>query len=255
MAAVAAARRLRPTTARGPRYGVVGSVLFHGLIFAAALFTFHRNLETPQDSHIVPVELVTIADQTNVATQAPEPEKMERPEPVIEPPPEPQLQEVEPAPIPPVPKFDIAKEKPKPVEPPKPNFDDLLNKLTAPEKPVKNAKAAPRAIPGVGNSNLMTADLADSLRSQIYRCWSPPVGAPNANDLVVNFDLTLSPDGRPLTATSDDLTSGNGFTKAAAEAARRAIYQCAPYRLPPERYGQWREISPLRFDPRQMMER
>ena len=41
----------------------------------------------------------------------------------------------------------------------------------------------------------MTADLADALKSQIYRCWSPPVGAPNANDLVVDFDLQLNPDG------------------------------------------------------------
>ncbi|HKY18129.1 MAG TPA: cell envelope integrity protein TolA [Rhizomicrobium sp.] len=245
---MAAARRMRPTTARGPRYGVVGSVLFHGLIFAAALFTFHRNLETPQDSHIVPVELVTIADQTNVATQAPEPEKMERPEPVIEPPPEPQLQEVEPAPIPPVPKFDIAKEKPKPVEPPKPNFDDLLNKLTAPEKPVRNAKQAPRAIPGMGNSNLMTADLMTALQSMIYRCYSPPTGVPNPNDLVVTYSMTLNRDG--MVARAQLLTQGgNSYTRAGAEAANRAIYACQPYRLPPERYDEWREITRMTFHP------
>ena len=77
VAAQAALRRQRPTTARGPRFGVVGSVLFHGLIFAAALFTFHRNFETPEDSHVVPVDLVTIADKTDVAAQAPQaqPEK------------------------------------------------------------------------------------------------------------------------------------------------------------------------------------
>jgi hypothetical protein len=48
--------------------------------------------------------------------------------------------------------------------------------------------------------------------------------------------------------------AGNGYTRAAAEAASRAIYQCQPYRLPADRYSVWREISPLRFDPRQMME-
>ena len=41
--------------------------------------------------------------------------------------------------------------------------------------------------------------------------------------------------------------------RAAAEAAMRAIYQCQPYRLPASRYGQWRDIDPLRFDPRDMM--
>ena len=38
-----------------------------------------------------------------------------------------------------------------------------------------------------------------------------------------------------------------------AEAASRAIYQCAPYNLPAKRYSEWREINPLRFDPREMM--
>ena len=50
-------------------------------------------------------------------------------------------------------------------------------------------------IQGIGAANAMTADLADALKSQIYQCWSPPVGAPNADDLVVDFDLSLNPDG------------------------------------------------------------
>jgi len=44
-----------------------------------------------------------------------------------------------------------------------------------------------------------------------------------------------------------------GYTRAASEAASRAVYQCQPYRLPADRYSLWREINPLRFDPRQMM--
>jgi hypothetical protein len=267
VAAATALRRMRPTTARGPRYGVALSALFHGLIFAAALFTFHRNFETPEDSHVVPVDLVTIADQTNVAAQAPpapEPEKMDRPQPVLEAPPEPQMQEVEPAPEPPMPQFDVAKEKPKPVDKPVEakktpavDFNALLNKLTAPEKPVKNAKPGPRVIEGVGAGNLMTADLADALKSQIYRCWSPPTGAPDARDLIVDYDLSLNPDGTvgrlQMTPGTAAQAAGNSYTRAAAEAASRAIYQCQPYRLPPDRYNVWREINPMRFDPRQMM--
>src|SRR5260221_10600734 len=104
-AAAAAPRRARPTTARGPRYGMALSALFHGTIFAAALFTFHRSFDTPQDNHVVPVDLVTIAEQTNIVAQAPpapEPQKMDTPPPALEPPPEPQLQELEPAPVPPM---------------------------------------------------------------------------------------------------------------------------------------------------------
>jgi hypothetical protein len=246
--------------------GAAGSLVFHALIFAAALFSFHRSLSTPEDTHVVPVDLVTIADQTNVAAQAPpEPQKLiDRPPPVLEAPPEPQLQDVEPAPLPPVPQFDVAKEKPKPVEKPQPtrkemaqDFNALLNKLTTPEKPVKTAKEGPRVIQGIGTGNLMTADLADALKSQMYRCWSPPTGAPDARDLVVEYDLALNPDGTvgrlQLTPGSTAQAATNNYTRAAAEAASRAVYQCQPYRLPPDRYNLWREINPLRFDPRQMM--
>src|ERR1700761_1861990 len=90
--------RVGATTAHGPRYGVALSAIFHALIFAAAFLTFSRNLSTPEETHVVPVDLVTIAEKTNVAAQAPptpEPEKMDRPQPVLEAPPEPQMQEVE----------------------------------------------------------------------------------------------------------------------------------------------------------------
>ena len=30
---------------------------------------------------------------------------------------------------------------------------------------------------------------------------------------------------------------------------------CQPYKLPADRYNQWREIDPLHFDPRQMLGR
>ena len=235
---------------------------------AAALFTFHRSFDTPEDSHVVPVDLVTIADKTNVAAQAPpapEPQKMDMPAAgAWKPPPEPQMQEVEPAPEPPMPEFKIAKEKPEPVDKPPAHqerdgqdFNALLNKLTAPDKPAKNAKAGPRVIQGIGAGN------HDDRRSG--RCAQEP-------------DLSLlDPAGRRARrprpgggfrsapqsrrhggAAADDAgtaaqAAGNRYTRAAAEAASRAIYQCQPYRLPPDRYNQWREINPLRFDPRQMM--
>ena len=268
--AAAVYRRSQATTEQGPCYGVVLAAAFHILIFSAALLTFQRNFDTPEDSNVVPVDLVTIADVTNVAAQAPpapeqQMEKMDIPVPANEPPPDPVMQEVEPAPEPPMPKFEIQKEVKKPVEkpaPPKKNpaqdFAALLNKLTAPEKPVKNAKPAERAIQGIGSGNAMTANIADALKSQIYRCWSPPMGAPDARDLVVDYALRLNQDGTvatlQLTPGTQVMAASNAYTSAAAEAASRAIYQCQPYRLPADRYNVWREINPLRFDPRQMMQ-
>ena len=77
-------------------------------------------------------------------------------------------------------------------------------------------------------------------------------------ELVVDFDLFLNQDGSvarapQLTASSQSAASSDSFTKAAADAAQRAIYECAPYKLPSDRYSQWREINPFHFDPRQMM--
>ena len=254
-----------PTTAAGPRAGLVLSVLLHAALIGATYFTWARMLDATPESHSVPVDLITVTDQTNVAAMAPPPPptppKIEIPEPTIEVPPPPLLS-IEPAPEPPMPEIKIQEEpkkvedQPKPPDKPKQNSQDftaLLNKLTATPKTPPNAKAGPRVVQGIGQANAMTADLADALKSQIYRCWSPPVGAPNAADLVVDFDLTLNNDGTPARATSDALSSSNPYTRAAAEAARRAIFQCQPYRLPQERYTQWQEISPLRFDPRQMM--
>jgi len=106
---------------------------------------------------------------------------------------------------------------------------------------------------GIGAQNAMTMDLADALRNEIAQCWSPPVGAPNPAELVVNFELFLNPDGsiaRPPQLTGQ---SGSGaYAAAAAEAARRAIYTCAPYKLPADRYSQWRDIT-FTFDPRKWM--
>jgi len=252
----------RPTTARGPRAGLAISLLLHAGLIAATWFTFRNMMELPE-SHMVPVDLV-VAEQTNVRAEAPPqpPEKIEIPKPELTPPALPQFADAEPAPEPPVPQFNIVKPKTEeqPQKPPQPakkqvvaEADALLNKILAQTKAPKNAKAGPRVIPGTGMQNMATADLADALKSQIYRCWSPPVGAPNANDLVVDFDVVLNRDGSIARADSAALGSGNPYTLAAAEAARRAVFECQPYHLPPGRYDQWHEINPLRFDPRQMM--
>ena len=257
----------RPTTERGSGAGIALSLLLHAALIGATYFTWSRMLDVTPESHAVPVDLITVTDQTNVAAMAPPPPptppKEEIPQPPVEPPPS-QLMDVEPAPEPPMPDIKIKPEPKEVEETPKPpeekpkkqpsqDFAALLNKLTATPKTPPNAKVGPRVVQGIGAANAMTADLADALKSQIYQCWSPPVGAPNASDLVVDFDLSLNPDGTPASATSSALSSGNPYTRAAAEAARRAIFQCQPYRLPQDRYSQWRQISPLRFDPRQMM--
>jgi hypothetical protein len=232
----------------------------------------------------VPVDLVTVADKTNIAPTvqkiAPKPAEVPTPPPQPVPPtpkPAPQPDEdSEPAPVPsqpvlprkePLPK-PVVKPQPAPQTPPAPpkeakkpkadDFSSLLNKLTTPAATPRNARVADKTVKGAGAMNAATADIVDSLRSQIKPCWSPPVGAPKPEELVVDFDLFLNPDGsvaQPPQLTADSQSRmGDPYTRAAAEAARRAIYTCAPYKnLGAERYSQWREINPFHFDPRQMM--
>jgi len=261
-----AQRPPRPTTARGPRAGLAVSLLLHAALISATYLTWSRMVNVSEVSHAVPVDLITVTRVTNIAAMAPPPPptppKIEVPVPQMEAPALPQFNDVEPAPVPPIPQFKIQPEKKTEQQntetKQKQNSQDfaaLLNKLTAPAKTPPNVKVGPRTIQGIGAANAMTADLADALKSQIYQCWSPPVGAPNANDLVVDFDLRLNPDGTVASANSAALsnTNPNPYNRAAASAGEAAIFKCQPYKLPADRYSQWSEINPLRFDPRQMM--
>jgi len=244
--------RARPTTARQPVLGLPASLLLHGLGIASIFFVFNSSFAPPQESHAVPVELVQIEKVTNVAAAAPPPpadEPIKRDLSPLEPPPVPQMAEAEPAPDVKPPKFDVKEDKPKPPDT-RQDITSLLDQLTKPQKTTRTAAAATQS---VGLSNAMTASLADALRSQLRRCWSPIAGAPNPADQIVSFDLRLNRDGS--IASIETLTvSSNPYTAAAVSAAERAIYQCAPYHLPPNSYDQWQQFRPLRFDPRQMVQ-
>ena len=249
----------RPTTARNSYAGLVMSLALHMGLVAGTYITWRDMMNNiPQESHTIPVDLV-IAQNTNVAAEAPPPDKLDIPKPALEQPALPDFAKAEPAPVPPIPDIKIKPNKTdqdqdKAKKPTNQDFAALLNKLTAPQTAPKNAKPGTRTVQGIGNANLATASLVDSLRSQIARCWSPPVGAPNPNDLVVSFDLRLNRDGTvaslgELGETIARATSST-YTQAAVLAASRAIYQCQPYRLPQDSYTQWQEVNPLRFDPR-----
>jgi hypothetical protein len=242
------------------------SLALHGGLIAATWFTWNHMVQPTPESHAVPVDLI-ITKQTNIRAEAPPqpPEKIEIPKEAIDQPPMPPPPDVEPAPEPPVPQFKIVQPKTKVDQPDQPktrkqqiaDADAVLNKILAQAKVPPNAKAGPRIIQGVGNQSLATADLAAALFSMIKPCWNPPIGAPNPNDLVVDFELQLNSDGtvmgRPQLSGNSASAMGNPYTRAAAEAAMRAIYQCAPYKLPAARYNDWHD-SITHFDPRQMMQ-
>ncbi|HEY1708890.1 MAG TPA: hypothetical protein VGG10_11550 [Rhizomicrobium sp.] len=283
---------------QNPVAGFVGALLIHATIIAGALFTFAHKLDiVDQSPPIVAVDLVQIGKKTNIAptitkrqkieaekeveqptptpppTPVTPPKQEEAPPPPKPAPPEPKKEEEAPPEDKPVVVLKKPEPKPEPVvkaaapAPAKPEqskkkfdinnvmamLDNQQSKAAAP-----NAKVAKRSQRGFGEQSADTADLSTALASQIMACWSPPVGAPNGADLVVDFDLFLNQDGsvaRPpqLVGNSASDVARSPYTRAAAEAARRAIYTCAPYKLPANRYSDWQEINPFHFDPRQMM--
>ena len=257
--------RSRATADRAaPRLGVFASVLLHLALIASIFVSFSKKLDIPTDSlPVVPVDLVTVGEQTNIAPMvAPEPAAPPKPE-MLEPAPQPDMQ---------APKFEItpdAKPAPKKEESKKEQFAALLEQLTT--KPPANAKTGARTIQGVGAQTAMTADLATALMNQIRPCWSPPMGVKPSDLAVVAYEIRLTPDGRisgdiaPAmgmsevnTKTMDINTEAQKFAAiapmaAAQSAAKKAIRGCEPYKLPVNRYREWNDVI-LVFDPRQMVQ-
>jgi outer membrane biosynthesis protein TonB len=264
------------------RKGIIVSAALHMGVIGATMVTWPSAFSQSEEAlPIVPVELITIADATNIQATAreieppapdipepepaiaepePEPELVEalppEPLPELEPEPEPEPEEVaelEPEPDPP---------PPAPVEKPEPqrdefNLDSVIALLESRAPAAAPAPPADQTRAGIGDNSAMTMNLVDLLRTQMYQCWSPPIGSPNPEELIVEVNVYLAPNGGlarapQLSAASRAAAAGNPFMRAAAESALRAVNICAPYRnLPADQYGQWNEVRII-FDPTRM---
>lgn len=144
----------------------------------------------------------------------------------------------------------------RPVREPKPLLDigrvqALLNKT--PDQ--KTAESGVRKSDnGLSAAERLTLNEVDAFRAQMRRCWSPPAGAKQAENLVVQVRLSLTPAGLisagPVVVNRRLL--GDPFFRAAAESVLRAIRRCQPFAMPAEKYASWRNIE-LTFDPRKML--
>ena len=258
------------------RKGIIVSAALHVGVIGATMITWPSGLsQSDEVPPTVPIELITLADATNIQAtvretpppepepvvetvqetavpepEPPEPESLPEPLPELEPEPE-AVAEVEPEPDPPPPPMPV--EKP---EPPRERFnlDSVIALLDSRAESATPAQPAEETRRGIGDRNAMTMTLVDSLRTQMYECWSPPIGAPNPEELIVEVEVYLTPNGAlarapQLTAASRRAAAGNPYMRAAAESALRAVNTCVPYRnLPVDQYAQWSEIR-ITFDP------
>jgi hypothetical protein len=217
-----------------------------------------------------------------VAIPGPEPEPAPEPEPEPVPEPEPELAET-PAPEP-TPRVVTNPNRPKPrpeppravaaAEPPPPspvqapkaeepefNADDiaaLLNKQEPRGGGTPTPAAEPQTIGSIeGRAEAaMTQSEIAALKARLYQCWNPPVAVREAGALVVEVGISLLPDGSlagPPVINSVSMAS-DPLAQVAAEAAVRAVVQCAPFGdiLRPEKYAIWNQIDFV-FDPREML--
>ncbi|MBK66870.1 MAG: hypothetical protein CMP22_01920 [Rickettsiales bacterium] len=101
----------------------------------------------------------------------------------------------------------------------------------------------------------MTVTQLEALRRQLEGCWNVPIGAREADDLIVDVKLTVNPDKTVSSATiiDRDRYNSDGFFRAAADSALRAILsqECKTLVLPDGKYEQWKTIT-FRFNPSEM---
>ena len=102
-----------------------------------------------------------------------------------------------------------------------------------------------------GRDERMSADEIDAFIAQISRCWAPPVGGLGNDAIVVKLHIELKKNG---TLAEPPRVVNNGasrFFRPAADSAMRAVLQCQPYRMQPQKFSQWRSMV-LNFDPKEM---
>lgn len=208
--------------------------------------------ETPPPPAPVPVPPAPPEPAPVVAALPPQPPPQPKVEKKPEPPPEP----AEAKPLVPTPP------KAKPTPPPQTTVESILKSVekTKPrsepdqaEKVVKELAASPKSVTS-SLDNKMTVSEVEAVRRQIERYWNVPAGAKDAKNLVIDIHVVMNPDGTVRQATIVDQTrmASDGFFRAAAESAYRAIFLAQPLKLPPDKYSLWQDMT-LSFNPSQIL--
>jgi colicin import membrane protein len=139
----------------------------------------------------------------------------------------------------------------------------LLNKVpnsaaptpsSEPTEPTK-AKGPALGAPEGRDKQISASEIAmlkGRISSRLRGCWTVPSGGGGSDTPVVTLRWRLKPDGSLDGDPHVEQPRGDALFRIAAEAAVRAVRQCSPFDLPPDKYSTWRTIT-WEFDPSQMM--
>jgi hypothetical protein len=84
----------------------------------------------------------------------------------------------------------------------------------------------------------------ESLRQQIPACWYFDSDTHFADDPIVEVHVELLPNGTVQSAEVVDKArmASDADYRSAAQAALRAVLRCSPYKLPEDKYQDWKSI-------------
>jgi outer membrane biosynthesis protein TonB len=88
-------------------------------------------------------------------------------------------------------------------------------------------------------------------KEQVLRCWKKPYGAIEAQRVEAEFSIKLKKDGTLEAMPAAQTSPSSPFQRVFQESGLRAIIECAPYRLPPAFFEEWKYFNPV-FDSRDL---
>lgn len=149
----------------------------------------------------------------------------------------------------------------KPPTPAPPKFDPMKVSALLNKQDPKRVAAAGDVIStdrtlgtATGSARTLSQTELDALRQRLRECWSPPVGASEAEKLMVVMRVNLGPDGAVTRTPFVVEGSASRYGPAMVESARRAILRCQPFTmLRRETYDTWKELD-VSFDPKDLFQ-
>lgn len=171
----------------------------------------------------------------------PRPEPRPNPRPTPTPPPPKRETPPRPNPTPPPAKSNPAPSRPTTAPPakaspapaparPQPGLD--LDALAGPARPTPNRGRPATGQQGTGAASQATGPQLTAIFNQVYQYWTLNCDVPGANDLRIQFELTLSRDGRITKGPTLINGQSSAVYRAAADNAVRALRQAAPFDVP-----------------------
>jgi colicin import membrane protein len=88
-------------------------------------------------------------------------------------------------------------------------------------------------------------------KEQVLRCWKKPYGGIEASRVEAEFSIKLKKDGTLEAMPAAQTSPASAFQRVFQESGLRAIIDCAPYRLPPAFFEEWKYFNPV-FDSRDL---